>query len=49
VFPEFTDKNSENMFYKEINYWGIDQHMKQWQEEYLKKLDKSIFIADNFK
>jgi hypothetical protein len=31
VFPEFTDKNSENMFYKEINYWGIDAHMKQWQ------------------
>jgi hypothetical protein len=30
VFPEFTDKNSENMFYKEINYWGIDQHMKTW-------------------
>ena len=47
VFPEFTDKNSENMFYKEINYWGIDQHMKTWQEEYLKKLDKSIFMAEN--
>lgn len=32
VFPEFNDKNSENMFYKEMHYWGIDQHMKNWQE-----------------
>ena len=24
VFPEFNDKNSENMFYKELHYWGID-------------------------
>ena len=23
VFPEFGDKNSENMFYKEMHYWGI--------------------------
>ena len=25
VFPEFNDKNAENMFYKELHYWGIDQ------------------------
>jgi len=30
VFPEFTEKNSENMFYKEMHYWGIDQHNKKW-------------------
>jgi len=46
VFPEFNDKNSENMFYKEMHYWGIDQHMKNWQEQYLKKLDKSVHIGD---
>lgn len=46
VFPEFSDKNSENMFYKEMHYWGIDQHMKNWQEQYLKKLDKSIHLGD---
>ena len=25
VFPEFTDKNAENHFYKEMHYWGIDR------------------------
>lgn len=25
VFPEFTDNNSENMFHKEITFWGVDQ------------------------
>ena len=47
VFPEFNDKNSENMFYKEMHYWGIDQHMKNWQESYLQKLDKSIHVGNN--
>jgi hypothetical protein len=23
VFPEFSEKNSENMFYKEMKFWGI--------------------------
>lgn len=26
VFPEFLDKNSENHFYKELHFWGIDKH-----------------------
>lgn len=26
VFPEFSDKNSEIHFYKELHFWGIDQH-----------------------
>ena len=30
VFPEFNDKNSENMFYKELHYWGIDKEHKEW-------------------
>lgn len=30
VFPEFSDKNSENMFYKELNYWGIDSEHREW-------------------
>jgi hypothetical protein len=25
VFPEFNDKNSENMFYKEMKFWGIEE------------------------
>ena len=25
IFPEFVEKNSENMFFKELQYWGIDQ------------------------
>ena len=28
VFPEFENKNEENMFHKEVNYWGIDKHNK---------------------
>lgn len=41
VFPEFVNRNDENHFYKELHYWGIDLHMKEWQEEYLKKLNKT--------
>ena len=25
VFPEFNDKNAENMFYKEMKFWGIEE------------------------
>ena len=25
IFPEFTEPNSENMFFKELQYWGIEQ------------------------
>ena len=42
VFPEFTDKNQENHFFKELHFWGIDSHNRAWQEQYLKKLDKSV-------
>ena len=42
VFPEFDSRNDENMFYKEVHYWGIDSHNKKWQENHLKKLDKSL-------
>ena len=42
VFPEFTDKNSENHFYKELHYWGIDKEHRKWQEDYLRKLDRTV-------
>ena len=45
VFPEFSDKNMENHFYKELHYWGIDREHKKWQEDYLKKLDKTIDVG----
>ena len=41
VFPEFDNKNEENMFHKEVNFWGIDKHNQKWQEDYLRKLNKS--------
>lgn len=47
VFPEFDNKNEENMFHKEVNYWGIDTHNKKWQENFLKKLDKSLMSKDS--
>lgn len=43
VFPEFSDKNSENQFYKEMHYWGIDAEHKDWQEKYLRSLDKMAY------
>lgn len=30
VFPEFTEKNNENHFYKELHYWGIDVQHRAW-------------------
>ena len=30
VFPEFTEKNAENHFYKEMHYWGIDRQHRGW-------------------
>jgi len=44
VFPEFNDKNQENHFFKELHYWKIDSHNRSWQEQYLKKLDKSVYF-----
>lgn len=41
VFPEFTEKNMENHFYKELHFWGIDQHNRHIQEQILRSLDKS--------
>lgn len=46
VFPEFTEKNAENHFYKELHYWGIDRQHRGWQEEYLKRLDKTAFFDE---
>ena len=42
VFPEFSDKNTEIHFYKELHFWGIDQHNRHQQEKLLKKFDKSF-------
>jgi len=28
VFPEFVDKNAENLFYKEISFWGVDKNVE---------------------
>lgn len=39
VFPDFAEKNEENMFIKELYFWGIDSHNAGKQEAYLKKLD----------
>lgn len=47
VFPEFQDKNKENHFYKELHFWGIDSHNRDWQEKYLKKLDRRSFNPDH--
>lgn len=30
VFPEFTEKNDENQFFKEMHFWGIDKHNSRW-------------------
>ena len=32
IFPEFSEKNSEKMFFKELQYWDIEQgsHMKAY-------------------
>ena len=46
VFPEFTDKNAENHFYKEMHYWGIDRQHRGWQEEYLKRLDRTAHFDE---
>jgi len=46
VFPEFEDKNRENYFFKELHFWGIDSHNREWQEQYLKRLDKSAYHND---
>jgi hypothetical protein len=29
VYPEFTERNSQNMFLKELQYWHIEQGMQQ--------------------
>lgn len=42
VFPDFTEKNAENHFYKELHFWGIDSHNRKWHESILKRLDKSF-------
>ena len=46
VSPEFTDKNAENHFYKEMHYWGIDRQHRGWQEEYLKRLDRTAHFDE---
>lgn len=28
VFPEFSDKNQEKLFLKEIEFWGIDKNIE---------------------
>ena len=47
VFPEFENTNEANMFHKEVNYWGIDKHNSKWQDDYLKKLDKSTILNES--
>ena len=32
VFPEFNEKHDENMFFKELHYWNIDEEHKAWIE-----------------
>lgn len=40
VFPEFQTKQEENLFFKELHYWGIDKEHLKWQEDYLRTLNK---------
>ena len=47
VFPEFTERNAENHFIKELHYWNVDKHVRIWQENFLKKLDKSTMQIDS--
>lgn len=47
VFPEFTERNAENHFIKELHYWNVDKHVRLWQENFLKKLDKSTMQIDS--
>ena len=47
VFPEFTERNAENHFIKELHYWNVDKHVRLWQENFLKKLDKSTIQIDS--
>ena len=42
IFPEFENKHDEHMFIKELHFWGIDSHSRDWQEQVLGKLDKSF-------
>jgi hypothetical protein len=30
VFPDFTTKQEENMFFKELHYWEIDKEHLAW-------------------
>jgi hypothetical protein len=32
IFPEFENKNDEHMFIKELHFWGVDSHSRDWQE-----------------
>ena len=47
VFPEFTERNAENHFIKVLHYWNVDKHVRLWQENFLKKLDKSTMQIDS--
>lgn len=39
LFPQFTSKQEETMFFKELHYWNVDQEHRQWQEKYLAQFD----------
>ena len=45
IFPEFEHKHDENMFIKELHFWGIDSHSRGWQEQHLGPLDKSFKMS----
>jgi hypothetical protein len=45
VFPEFSEKHEETMFFKELHYWNVDSEHRKWQEAYLAQFD-AAFLKD---
>jgi hypothetical protein len=34
IFPDFKEKHEENLFFKELHFWNIDEEHRAWQEQY---------------
>lgn len=45
IFPEFSEKYDETMFFKELHYWNVDSEHRNWQEAYLAQFD-AAFLKD---
>jgi len=47
IFPDFKERQDENMFFKELHFWKIDQEHRAWQEQYLGTLNGSAPATPN--